>query len=100
MEDFEEAALANYPAGDNSTHPSKPILFWLRKADDTLTAIRNDHTQPLHDYLNSVHPDIPWTKEVEKDGRIAKEKVSFSAVPNGYAIGSPTDNFVSVPIYG
>ena len=29
-------------------------------------AIRNDHIQPLHDYLNSIHPDIKWTKEIEK----------------------------------
>ena len=58
MEDFKKAALANYPTGDNPIHPSEPILFWLKKADDTLTAIHNNHIQPLHDYLNSIHPDI------------------------------------------
>ena len=43
MEDFEEAALTNYPTGDDTTSPSYVILFWLRKADDTLVAVHNDH---------------------------------------------------------
>ena len=70
MESFEQAALTNYPTGDSTTSPSDVILFWLRKADDTLVAVHNDHIQALHDYLNSIHPDIKWTKEVEKVGRI------------------------------
>ena len=77
MEDFEAAALSNYPTGDDTTSPSDIILFWVRKADDTLTAIRNDHIQPLHDYLNSIHPDVQWTKEVEKEGRIAMLDVTI-----------------------
>ena len=77
MEDFETAALANYPTGDNNISPSEIILFWLRKADDTLVAIHNDHIQPLHDYLNSIHPDIKWTKEVEADGKIAMLDVTI-----------------------
>ena len=83
MEDFEAAALANYPTGDNSISPSEVILFWVRKADDTLTAIHNDHIQPLHDYLNSIHPDIRWTKEVEQDGRIAMLDVQIIRNPDG-----------------
>lgn len=70
MEDFEEAALANYPTGDENLSPSEVILFWFRKADDTIIAIRNDHVDTFHNYLNSIHPDIQWTKEVEQDGRI------------------------------
>ena len=61
MEDFEAKALAQYPTGDISTPPSDVILFWLRKADNTLIAIHNDHIQPLHNYLDSIHPDIKWT---------------------------------------
>ena len=45
VEDFEEAVLANYPPGDNTTSPSQPILFWFRKADDTLTAVHNQHSK-------------------------------------------------------
>ena len=40
MEDFEAKALAQYPTGDNSISPSEAILFWFRKADDTITAIQ------------------------------------------------------------
>ena len=43
MEDFEAKALAQYPTGDNSISPSEAILFWFRKANDTITAIHNDH---------------------------------------------------------
>ena len=83
MEDFEEAALANYPTGDNSIRPSDVILFWLRKADDTLVAIHNDHIHPLHNYLNSIHPDIKWTIEVEQDRKIAMLDVTIIHNPNG-----------------
>ena len=71
MEDFEQAALANYPTGDSAISPSDVILFWLRKADDTLVAVHKDHIHPLHHYLNSIHPDIKWTIETEQNGRIA-----------------------------
>ena len=36
MEDFEAAALASYPTGDSNISPGEIVLFWLRKADDTL----------------------------------------------------------------
>ena len=77
MEDFEEAALANYPTGDDNIHPTDLILFWFRKADDTIIAIHNDHIQPLNTYLDSIHPDIKWTKEVEQNGRIAMLDVTI-----------------------
>ena len=48
MEDFEATALANYPTGDPTISPGELILFWYRKANDTLVAIHNDHIQPLH----------------------------------------------------
>ena len=77
MEAFEQAALANYPTGDSNITPSDVILFWFRKADDTIIAIHNNHIQPLHDYLNSIHPDIQWTKETEVNGRIAMLDVTI-----------------------
>ena len=43
MEDFKEAALTNYPTGDSSINPREVILWWYRKADDTLVAVHNDH---------------------------------------------------------
>ena len=71
VEDFEATALFNYPAGDPNINPSDVMLFCLRNAEDTLIAIHNDHIQPFHDYLKSIHPYVKWSKEVEKDGRIA-----------------------------
>ncbi len=35
MEEFEQAALTNYPTDDTYTTPSDILLFWYRKADDT-----------------------------------------------------------------
>ena len=77
MEDFEAKALSNYSTGDSNTNPTDVILFWFRKADDTLVAAHNDHIQPLHNFLNSIHPDIKWTQEVEKEGRIAMLDVTI-----------------------
>ena len=60
------------------------VLFWLRKADDTLIAIHNDHIQPFHDYLNSIHSGIQWTREVEQDGWIAMLDVTIIRNPDGW----------------
>ena len=70
MEDFEGKALTQYQTGDPSITPHDVILFWFRKADDTVTAIRNDHIDPFFTFLNSLHPSIQWTMEREKDGRL------------------------------
>ena len=70
MEDFEGNALTQYQTGDPSITPHDVILFWFRKADDTVTAIRNDHIDPFFTFLNSLHPSIQWTMEREKDGRL------------------------------
>ena len=83
MEDFEATALAQYLTGDNNISPRQDILFWLRKADDTLVAVHNDHIQSLHDYLNSIHPDIKWTKDIEENGRIAMLDVTIIHNPDG-----------------
>ena len=71
MEDFEAAALASYPTGDSNISPGEIVLFWLRKADDTLEAVHNNYIQRLHNHLNSIHPDVKWTKEVEENERIS-----------------------------
>ena len=47
MEDFEAAALTNYLTGDSNISPSEVILFWYRKADDTIVAIHKDHIQAI-----------------------------------------------------
>ena len=50
MEKFEQDALANYDTNSDAT-PSEVILFWYRKADDTITAI---HKQP-HNIILHIH---------------------------------------------
>ena len=82
MEKFEQDVLAYYDTGIDATPPDV-ILFWYRKADDTITAIHNDHITPFFTYINSIHPDIKWTKKVEADGKIAMLDVSISRSTNG-----------------
>ena len=83
MEDFEKAALTNYPTGDATIRPTNAILFWLRKADNTIMAIHNDRIKSLHTYLNSIHTDVQWTKEIETNGRIAMLDVTIIRNTNG-----------------
>ena len=83
MEDFESKALRDYSTGDPTVSPSDVILFWFRKADDTITAIRNDHIQPFFDFLNSRHPDIKWTMEKEKDKSIPMLDVAIHRKDDG-----------------
>ena len=58
MEDFKQRALASFPHKDS-------VQFWLRKADDTLISIHADHADALFTHINSMQPDIKWTKEEE-----------------------------------
>ena len=66
MEDYEVKALANF----REAHGHDSILFWYRKADDTITAVKRTLSDTLHNYLNSISPDIQWTMEQEQDGKI------------------------------
>ena len=74
---------ASYNTGNEDLQPTDVILFWLRKADDTLTAIHKDHITPFFTFINSIHPDIKWTKEEEKDGNIAMLDVSIHRNTDG-----------------
>ena len=76
MEDFEQKALASFPHQD-------AIIFWLRKADDTLVAVHKDHAEGLFTHINGIHPDIKWTKEEEVDGSIHMLDVNIKRNMNG-----------------
>ena len=76
MEDFEQKALASFPHRDS-------ILFWLRKADDPMVAIHQDHADALFNHINSIHPDINWTKEEEENGLIHMLDVNIQRNPDG-----------------
>ena len=83
MEDFETKALRDFRTDDPNVRPENVILFWLRKADDTLTAIHNDYIEPLFTHLNAIHPSIKWTMEREVGGRIAMLDVTIIRNDNG-----------------
>jgi hypothetical protein len=56
-----------------ATHPRwGKLVDWIRKADDTFlewTGTLHD-LNDFHTFLNSLHPTIIWTMELEKDNQI------------------------------
>ena len=76
MEDFEAKVMSTFSAPDS-------IQFWLRKADDTLVSIHTDHADALFTHINSIHPDVRWTKEEEVNGKIAMLDVAIQRHDNG-----------------
>ena len=61
MEFFEELEL--------QSAPSRP-RFWKRYVDDTCCIMEKDEVEPLLDHLNSIHPTIKFTMELERDGSL------------------------------
>ena len=61
MEHFESRALDTAP-----TWPS----MWYRYVDDTMTKIHECTASSFSDHLNSINPNIQFTSEEEKNGRI------------------------------
>jgi hypothetical protein len=59
------------------------LQCWYRQADDTITSIHGDHIILFHAWLNSIHPDIQWTYEVEKEGRLNVLDISIIRAPDG-----------------
>ena len=39
--------------------------------DDSHACLKKDYVQEFHDHLNSVNPNIQFTKEVEQDNRLS-----------------------------
>lgn len=76
MEDFEQKTPAAFPHCGS-------VFFWLRKADDTLVAIHQDHVNFLFEQINSIHLDIKWTKEEEVDGHNHMLDVNIKRPTNG-----------------
>jgi alkyl hydroperoxide reductase subunit AhpC len=59
------------------------LQSWYRQADDTFTFIHKDHIIPFHLYFNSIHPDIQWTYEIKKEGRINMLDLTIIKDKNG-----------------
>ena len=47
------------------------VKFWKRYVDDTFAFVKQDRIHAVLDCLNSYHPSIQFTHEMEEDGRIA-----------------------------
>ena len=64
MTNFEEKWISNIPCNR--------LLCWKRYVDDTFTLVRctNDAISFMH-YLNSKHPNIKFTNEIEKDNELS-----------------------------
>ena len=55
----------------HSTRNVYPPRWWYRYVDDSHACLKKDYVQGFHDHLNSVNPNIQFTKEVEKDNRLS-----------------------------
>ena len=78
MEDFEEKALTSFHT---------PPRYWGRYVDDTMTTPKKHLVEDFTDHLNSQHPSIKFTREIEENNSIAMldtqihrdgDKLSFS----------------------
>ena len=46
------------------------LVFWKRYVDDTFSIIKTDNAQKVLDFLNSIHPNIKFTTELEQNNCI------------------------------
>ena len=74
MEFFEKIAI------DSS--PIKPRV-WLRYVDDTFCVLRKGTETQLLDHLNGVRPEIQFTMESEKDGKLPFLDCNVTRQENG-----------------
>ena len=76
MEHLEETALR--------TAPLQPTL-WLRYVDDTFVIWPHgqDELQRFHDHINQQHPNIQFTIEEEKEGKLAFLDVQITRSTDG-----------------
>ena len=61
MQHVEESALATC---------RQTIPLWLRYVYDTFTAIHKNEIDDFHNHLNEQNADIPFTKEIEENGKL------------------------------
>ena len=90
METFERETLAS-----TVTAPR----LWLRYVDDTFViwSHRGDKREEFHHHLNQRHPQMKFTREMEKDNRISFLDVLYSYVER--KSGTLTTAVYRKPIY-
>lgn len=68
-----DLVLENKIEAKINQHPIwKSKCDWIRKADDTFMTWTGSlqELEEFHSYLNTLHPTIQWTKEIESDNKI------------------------------
>ena len=79
---------------------SEDVSFWARYVDDTFAFVRRGSKQRILDQLNTFHPNIRFTDEVEEEGRIAFLDVLVTTNPdrsfNTEVYRKPTDTNVYI----
>ena len=68
MQELEEKVLRRFPTG---------VRVFLRYVDDCFSIVESNTEERLFNELNSVHPDIKFTKEMETNGRISMLDVAI-----------------------
>ncbi|BHF70423.1 hypothetical protein SprV_0301347300 [Sparganum proliferum] len=58
-------------------------VFWRRYVDDTFVIVKKDMLQHFHSLLNSVFPDIKFTREEEQEQQLPFLDVLVRRNPNG-----------------
>ena len=70
-----------------SEHPTwGPKWDWLRLIDDNLSVWESKETfLDFFDFLNTLHPGIKWTNEMEEEGKIAIFDILITRTEAGYS---------------
>ncbi|CAH1242806.1 Hypp6981 [Branchiostoma lanceolatum] len=75
MEWFESRALATFPS---------PPKVWVRYVNDAGAVMKSSLIEPFHRHLNSIHPNIKFTKELEENGSLPMLDVLMSRKEDGW----------------
>jgi hypothetical protein len=70
---FADLVIENRIESKIASHPIwGPACDWVRKADDTFLVwkLSIEELHAFHQFLNSLHPTIQWTMQIEDDGKM------------------------------
>ena len=74
MESPMSATIANLVVEyieERAISTAHPLEWWYRYVDDSHACLKKDYMQEFHDHLNSVNPNIQFTKDLEKDNGLS-----------------------------
>ena len=59
-----------------------PPKLWIRYVDDTFIILKKDHFDEFTNHINTIHPSIKFTSEVEIEGQLPMLDVLFTRQPD------------------